>query len=331
MANREKNVFVIMPFSATENHSAEEWLEIYENLFVPAVEACGFACERAVPRTGSLISSIIESLHSARIVLADVTDHNPNVFYELGVRHSLSTRTIIACQDADQIPSDLRGNWSLVYSTSLSGATKFKHDMERIIEELDTEPEKTDSPVADYLERENMTAFRHVQRDNIKKLGALLTEISGNRLTLEQIHHQPDDMIARQLVVTSSLDRLLTTLYVDIGPDLLKSAYEVLFHLKRIALGDQSTTIHQAANGCLEVLNDGVSAIRDKLISHEYEEPSTVSTMGWASPGSDTLECQSYTALHGFHAHCKIFRCSMTRKNVQSHEEEKSPEPDEGK
>ena len=139
---------------------------------------------------------------------------------------------------------------------------------------------------------------------------------------MQQTENQPDDLIARQLVATSSLDRLLTTLYVDIGPHLLKSAYEALFHLKRIALGDQSTTVHQAAHDCLDDLHDGVSAIRDKLISHEYEEPSTVSTMVWANPGPEALKHLCYEAFHGFRSPCKSIRCFMTGKEAHRDDEE---------
>ena len=273
-----------MPFSSTANHSEAEWLEVFENLFHPTFKECGYSCERSMPRTGSLISSIIERLHNSQIVLADLTDHNPNVFYELGVRHSLSKRTIIVSQDASQIPSDLRGYWALTYSRTLAGAFQFKKDIKRIITELETEPERTDSPVADYLEKENLSANRHAHRESIKKLGALITEISGNILILGEIRSKPDEPIVRQLLTIQCLELLLSTLYVDIGADLLKNAYELSVNLRRIALGDNKDGLNENSLKLLKTLYKELKSIRSKMLSHEYDEPATPSTMKWVLP-----------------------------------------------
>src|SRR5262245_3188103 len=104
----QKDVFVIMPFSSTASRTEQEWRDIYAYVFEPAAKAAGLKADRAAVTTGSLIKSIVERLRNSYIVLADITDANPNVFYELGVRHSLSKRTIIVAQDTKHVPSDLR-------------------------------------------------------------------------------------------------------------------------------------------------------------------------------------------------------------------------------
>lgn len=90
-----KDAFVIMPFSATASATEVQWTEVFQEVFKPAFEQCGYECDRAKPMTGSLTETIVERLRNARIVLADITDRNANVFYELGVRHSLRSGTII--------------------------------------------------------------------------------------------------------------------------------------------------------------------------------------------------------------------------------------------
>jgi hypothetical protein len=65
--------------------------------------------------TGKLIDSIVEHIHRADVVLADTTDRNANVFYELGIRHSLRKGTIIVCQAGQELPSDLRALWHIQY------------------------------------------------------------------------------------------------------------------------------------------------------------------------------------------------------------------------
>ncbi|MEE9186648.1 MAG: hypothetical protein V3U10_01290 [Bacteroidota bacterium] len=273
-----------MPFSSTASCSESEWTEVFENVFCSAVEQCGYSCERAVPKTGSLITSIIERLRTARVVLADITDRNPNVFYELGVRHSLSKRTITVCQHASEIPSDLRGYWSLKYGLRPAQVTTFKNDIRRLIKEIEGDPEKSDSPVSDYLGIENISVFRYAQTENIKKLGALFTELTGNVLSLGGLNGDDSDHIAVHQISTDCLKLLLHTLYIDPGPDVLKQAYELLRDLEQTRSdAPDAVFIEQCRLSCF-ALGRIIMATRECLCRGEYEEPPNISTMVWQSP-----------------------------------------------
>jgi hypothetical protein len=286
--NIKKNVFVIMPFSSTASCTKEEWYEIYENVFYPAITECGYFCERAVPNTGSLIASIVEKLKTARIVLADITDRNPNVFYELGVRHALSKRTIVISQNTSDIPSDLRGYWSLEYGIRPAQVAQFKRDIHRLITEIEKNPDKSDSPVCDYLERENITILRYMQRENIKKLGALFTELTGNILFLENFLpiQYPQSDTSQQFtdifLSTDCLKLLLNTMYVDIGTKLLKDAYELLRFLERIRIDNSDKHVIQHALTSLRSFSKHIVELRDRLSRGDYQEPSQISTMAWS-------------------------------------------------
>ena len=79
-----------MPFSTTESCSEDEWTLLFEALFKPAIEGANldYECRRSVATRGNIVASILQELKESYVVLADLTDHNANVFYELGVRHS---------------------------------------------------------------------------------------------------------------------------------------------------------------------------------------------------------------------------------------------------
>jgi hypothetical protein len=277
-----KDVFVIMPFSGTGKHTEEDWTEIYENIFKPAIEDCNFTCDRAIPKTGSLISSIIERLKTSKIVLADITERNANVFYELGVRHSLSKRTIIVCQNSQDIPSDLRGYWYLPYGIRPSEVTKFKSDIKRIILEIEKNPDKSDSPVSDFLEKEHISISNYLQRENIKKLGALYTELSANIIALKELKRERNHTNLA-LVSTDCIGLLLQTLYIDLGPDLLKEAYEIFFKLQKLQVNTDSAKLIEATTCSMEAFGQKIFSIRNKLLSGDFEEPKEISTMVWLS------------------------------------------------
>jgi hypothetical protein len=309
-----KDVFVIMPFSSTVSLSEPEWTEIYDHVFKPAIEECGYSCQRAIPKTGSLIRSIIEKLRNARIVLADITDRNPNVFYELGVRHSLSKRTIIVAQGNQHPPSDLLGYWFIRYGKEPAQVTRFKKDIKRLIADIESEPDKSDNPVSDYLDQENLVVSNYAQKENIKKLGALYTEFSGNMVQLAALIVDP---ATTPYITYDCLKLLLQTLYIDIGPDLLKVAYELFYRLRSLELGIRDKERLQGAINDITTLSNEILAIRNRLILGQYSEPSAVSTMIWKpsallssfllrkdSLGSNEDSISDTTMVDHFYAHC---------------------------
>lgn len=80
--------FVIMPFVEREDrHAAGFFSEVLRAIFTPAVTAAGLQV-RTARRQGSDViqSTIVKELLAADLVLADLTEHNPNVLFELGMR-----------------------------------------------------------------------------------------------------------------------------------------------------------------------------------------------------------------------------------------------------
>jgi len=80
--------FVIMPFvERDESHPTGFFSEVLNSLIIPAAEKAGFIV-RTANRQGSDViqSTIINELLEADLVVADLTEHNPNVLFELGMR-----------------------------------------------------------------------------------------------------------------------------------------------------------------------------------------------------------------------------------------------------
>jgi nucleoside 2-deoxyribosyltransferase len=77
-----------MPFSEkTDQYATGFFDEVFASLFKPAIEAAGFVA-RTAKRQGSDVihATIVNELLDADLVLADLTEHNPNVLFELGLR-----------------------------------------------------------------------------------------------------------------------------------------------------------------------------------------------------------------------------------------------------
>jgi hypothetical protein len=89
--------FVAMPFSEkTDEYATGFFTEVYASLFVPAIEAAGFEPKTARRQGSDVIqATIVNDLLDADLVLVDLTEHNPNVLFELGIRIAEKKPTVL--------------------------------------------------------------------------------------------------------------------------------------------------------------------------------------------------------------------------------------------
>ncbi|MDQ3915774.1 MAG: hypothetical protein M3285_14160 [Actinomycetota bacterium] len=80
--------FVVMPFTERDDsHSPGFFDEVLEQIFTPAAKNAGFLVRTAMRQGSDIIqSTIVNDLLEADLVLCDLTEHNPNVLFELGLR-----------------------------------------------------------------------------------------------------------------------------------------------------------------------------------------------------------------------------------------------------
>ena len=233
---KKKLCFVIMPFSATKRCTTEEWTDIFENVHKPAITGSrlGYKCERSKIRTGAFIKDILMQLNQADVVLADLTDMNPNVFYELGVRHTLRTRTILVSQTMDDVPSDLKQYGVMTYNTTLSGVTEYKKKISKILKEIRNDPNRPDNPVSDYLNLKTIVTDPFEAKTIEKKLIALVSECSYNLSVMDSalgIVDPESTKVTNARFRMGALELLTSTYYIYPTGDYIKFANDLLFRL----------------------------------------------------------------------------------------------------
>jgi hypothetical protein len=117
MVSREPRVrefldtcFVMMPFG--------DWFDrYYQEIYVPAIKEAGFEPVRAdeLFTTGSVVEQIWEQIEKAKLLLADLSGKNANVFYELGLAHAAKKPVIFTAAVVDDVPFDLRHLRVIIY------------------------------------------------------------------------------------------------------------------------------------------------------------------------------------------------------------------------
>jgi len=83
--------FIIAPIGAEGTETRKRSDQVLKHMIEPAASACGFQALRAdrISASGTITDQIIQHIIEAPLVIADLSEHNPNVFYELAIRHAL--------------------------------------------------------------------------------------------------------------------------------------------------------------------------------------------------------------------------------------------------
>lgn len=131
--------FVIMPFGG--------WFDkYYEDIYCPAIVAAGMSPRRAddLYRPSNIVQDIWTYTKKAKMILADLSNKNPNVFYELGLAHALAKPAILITQTIDDIPFDLRSLRIIDYDKNLPNwGETLGESIEKAIKETVESPNET--------------------------------------------------------------------------------------------------------------------------------------------------------------------------------------------
>jgi len=128
-----KSCFVIMPFGEKTDVNGEviPFDTVYEHILKPAgkkLESHGISvnsvrCDE-IERAGWIHSTMIKHIMESDIAIVDVTTANPNVFYELGVRHALKRKVTLLVRRRGTNPS-CRSTFKVLTSLSMTcGSTR---------------------------------------------------------------------------------------------------------------------------------------------------------------------------------------------------------------
>jgi hypothetical protein len=130
----QADAFMIMPFRP-------EFDGIYTGIIRPLMGDLKLTLQRGDEFTsaqGVVMEEVWAALNACRFVIAEITGGNDNVFYELGIAHTLNKPAILITQAAapEQVPFDIRHLRYIQYENTVAGGLRLRDDLKRAIERL---------------------------------------------------------------------------------------------------------------------------------------------------------------------------------------------------
>lgn len=125
---KRKFCFVLMPFN-------ERFNGVFFGSIQPILSKYEWSVERSdlIHQDKEVISIIYENILRSELIIADLTDKNANVFYELGYSHAENKNVILIAQSIEDIPFDLKSWQCIKYENSPKGLTSLMYEIEKYL------------------------------------------------------------------------------------------------------------------------------------------------------------------------------------------------------
>jgi hypothetical protein len=130
-AGGRKICFVLMPFH-------KKFQVIYTKCIKLALIDQNWTCIRAdeIYESREIPHLIYEQILRADLIIAELTDTNPNVLYELGYAHALAKNTMLITQSEESVPFDLRHRQIIYYSQTSKGLYRLVESIRSRLKEI---------------------------------------------------------------------------------------------------------------------------------------------------------------------------------------------------
>lgn len=152
--------FVMMPFGP--------WFDrYYQDIYAPAIKEAGFEPIRAdeLFSTGSVVEQIWEQIQKSKVLLADLSGKNANVFYELGLAHAAKKPVVFTSSLVDDVPFDLRHLRVIIYDIrEPEWAPRLRKSIAEYLRNAMKEPEKSIPHPFRFLEESSQSPARAGRR-----------------------------------------------------------------------------------------------------------------------------------------------------------------------
>lgn len=134
----DEECFLIAPIGSEGSDTRERSDGVLEYIVAPAAHDVGLTTIRAdkIAKPGQITRQVIEHVVGARAAVVDLTGANPNVYYEMAVRHTAQLPTVLIAQDGEKLPFDISQMRTIFFDhTSLKSAAECRTQITQHLKE----------------------------------------------------------------------------------------------------------------------------------------------------------------------------------------------------
>jgi hypothetical protein len=198
----KKNCFIISPIGEDASDIRKRADQVLKHILTPAAQACGYDPIRAdkISEPGMITSQVIQHIVDDPLVIADLTGMNPNVFYELAIRHAIRKPLVQIVNKGEKIPFDVAGMRTIpVDHHDLDSVEEAKAEIQKQIKVVEgKKPDQIESPISVSVEIQSLRQSDRPEDRTLAEIVSALSQMRSDVASLDKRLSEPDKLIPPQ-------------------------------------------------------------------------------------------------------------------------------------
>jgi len=204
---QEKPRFVIAPIGHEKTNIRKRSDLVLRHVIRPAVKECGYRATRAdeIAEPGLITRQVIQRILDDPLVIADLTGQNPNVFYELAIRHAIQKPLVQLIQKGEPIPFDVAPTRTIFLDhTDLDSVDDAKREIVKQVHWLESDPAKMETPIGLTVEIQRLRQSNDPEQraigEPVSSFNTIRADFSKLESKIEGIPKLPSKEIREELM-----------------------------------------------------------------------------------------------------------------------------------
>lgn len=184
---KKKVCFVVSPIGDEGSDIRERSDQVLKHIITSSVDQLGYTIIRAdkISEPGIITTQIIEHIVDAELVIADLTDKNPNVFYELAIRHAIRKPLVQLIKKGEVIPFDVAATRIIQFDLhSLDSVAAAKDEIVSQVKSLESGKSEINNPISVSLDLKLLKESGNIEE---RSLADIVEAVSDLRLAVTQM------------------------------------------------------------------------------------------------------------------------------------------------
>jgi len=195
---KKQDCFVISPIGDAKSETRKRSDQVFKHIITPSVSKHNYTPIRAdlISEPGIITTQVIQYIVDAPLVIADLTERNPNVFYELAIRHAIKKPLIQIIKKGEQIPFDVAATRIIHFDIQdLDSVEQAKSDIENQIININKGDGEFDNPISISLELKILKESGNPEQMSLADLLSVITDLRSGILSIEKRISDPVNLI----------------------------------------------------------------------------------------------------------------------------------------
>lgn len=200
---KDNACFVISPIGDPESATRERADRVFEYVIQEALEDFDYTPVRSdkIAEPGIITNDVIEYIVESPLVIADLTDRNANVFYELAIRHAYEKPAIQIIEEGQEIPFDLASTRTIVFDhLDVMSVSEAKEEIIKQVKSIESSSEPNENPITVAENIRNLKQSSDPEEQSMAELMQNINDLRTNVKSIKSVLSSPQNVLPPEYI-----------------------------------------------------------------------------------------------------------------------------------